>query len=280
MSESPIKTPKQLAIAVTAAIVIPIVVIKLMAGNFSSDAQESAGSKSQAKEEIAKRLMPVGIAEYTDPNAPKVYQTGEQVYQAVCSSCHTAGLAGAPKFGDAGSWSARISKGLDYLVTNAIKGKNGMPAKGGNADLSDYEIARTVVYMANASGGKFTEPNAPKEEVQTAQATDMTATAGTTTSATATTPAIVIPTAVVATSAKPDGKKLYEAVCSSCHNAGVAGAPKFADKGAWSARIKQGVNVLYASAIKGKGIMPAKGGADASDDEVKAAVDYMVSVAK
>ena len=77
------------------------------------------------------------------------------------------------------------------------------------------------------------------------------------------------------------GKTTYEAVCIACHGAGVAGAPKAGDKAAWSARLVQGKEVLYASALKGKGIMPAKGGNPAvADDAVKAAVDYLVAQVK
>ena len=78
-----------------------------------------------------------------------------------------------------------------------------------------------------------------------------------------------------------DGKATYDSVCHVCHAAGVAGAPKFGDKAAWAPRIKQGKDTLYASALKGKGAMPAKGGnASLSDDAVKAAVDYMANAAK
>jgi cytochrome c5 len=77
------------------------------------------------------------------------------------------------------------------------------------------------------------------------------------------------------------GQKTYEAACAMCHMAAVAGAPKFGDKAAWSPRIAQGKDVLYTSAIKGKNLMPAKGGAASlPDGDVRAAVDYMVSQAK
>ena len=70
----------------------------------------------------------------------------------------------------------------------------------------------------------------------------------------------------------------------ACHTAGIAGAPKFGDKLAWAERIKQGPAVLHEHAIKGyqgkAGMMPAKGGSSASDDEVKAAVDYMIAAVK
>ena len=81
--------------------------------------------------------------------------------------------------------------------------------------------------------------------------------------------------------AKPDGKKIYDTTCTVCHGAGVAGAPKFGDKAAWGPRLKTGIDALYASALKGKAAMPAKGGNVAlADADVKAAVDYMVAAAK
>jgi cytochrome c5 len=77
---------------------------------------------------------------------------------------------------------------------------------------------------------------------------------------------------------------VYSATCVACHGAGIAGAPKFGDKGAWAARIAQGNNVLYDHALKGfqgkAGMMPPKGGSSAADADVKAAVDYMVAAAK
>ena len=80
---------------------------------------------------------------------------------------------------------------------------------------------------------------------------------------------------------KPDGKKVYDSTCTACHTPGVAGAPKFGDKAQWAPHLAHGVDVLYTTALKGKGAMPPKGGnASLSDLEVKAAVDYMVSAVK
>lgn len=80
------------------------------------------------------------------------------------------------------------------------------------------------------------------------------------------------------------GKKLYESVCMACHAAGIAGAPKFGDKSAWADRLRQGAPVLHEHAIKGyqgkAGVMPPKGGSAASDDEVRAAVDYMTAAVR
>jgi cytochrome c5 len=82
-----------------------------------------------------------------------------------------------------------------------------------------------------------------------------------------------------------DGKKIFGNVCAMCHAAGVAGAPKPGDKADWGPRIAQGTDLLYKHAIEGftgaKGMMPARGGsATLKDDEVKAAVDYMVAQSK
>jgi cytochrome c5 len=73
------------------------------------------------------------------------------------------------------------------------------------------------------------------------------------------------------------GEKVYSGICQSCHMSGVAGAPIVGDAGSWEARIAQGIEALYQSAIKGKGLMPPKGGNPAlSDEEIQAAVDFMV----
>lgn len=73
------------------------------------------------------------------------------------------------------------------------------------------------------------------------------------------------------------GQKAYSGICKSCHQTGVAGAPIVGNADTWKARIAQGMEALYQSAIKGKGLMPPKGGNPAlSDEEIKAAVDFMV----
>lgn len=76
-------------------------------------------------------------------------RTGEQVYQAKCSVCHATGAAGAPKFGDAAAWSARIEKGSDALYANALKGLNAMPPKGMCMDCTTDEIKAAVDYLTS-----------------------------------------------------------------------------------------------------------------------------------
>ena len=102
----------------------------------------------------------MGTIEIKDAANPGVLKTGEQVFQAQCSACHTAGLAGAPKFGDEAAWAARIKTGYGALLNSALKGKNAMGAQGGG-DYNDVEIGRAVVYMSNKVGAKFDEPKAP-----------------------------------------------------------------------------------------------------------------------
>ncbi len=78
-----------------------------------------------------------------------------------------------------------------------------------------------------------------------------------------------------------DGKATYDSACTVCHGTGVAGAPKLGDKAAWAPRVKQGKDTLYATALKGKGAMPPKGGnAALSDEAVKAAVDHMLAAVR
>ena len=91
--------------------------------------------------------------------------------------------------------------------------------------------------------------------------------------------------ATTALAVPKDGKGLFETVCSVCHGAGIAGAPKAGDKAAWGPRIAQGKAMLYQHALQGyngkSGAMPAKGGrTDLPDDLVKQGVDYMVSLAQ
>ncbi|MBV9891590.1 MAG: cytochrome c5 family protein [Rhizobacter sp.] len=85
-------------------------------------------------------------------------------------------------------------------------------------------------------------------------------------------------TANAATTSGPPA--LFNQVCSACHATGVAGAPKVGDKAAWAPRAAQGVDALTASAIKGKGAMPPKGGSSASDADIRAVVSYMVNASK
>jgi cytochrome c5 len=195
---------------------------------------------------------------------------GKQVYSTVCMACHATGAAGAPKVTDKAAWEPRAAQGVDTLVSHAIKGIRGMPAKGGNPALSDGDINNAVHYMLSEVGIKVTEPAAETKPAASAA-----------------------PAVPAAPAAKPTGsivpanidlahgKQLYSTVCIACHSTGAAGAPKLTDKAAWAPRIAQGFNVLTEHAIKGIRGMPAKGGAaNLPDAEIISAVGYMVSEAQ
>ncbi len=279
--EGPIKTPKQLILAVLYAFVVPVIVIILLVEYVTADHRPAAGSSGLTPEAVAQRIQPVGKVQVKDASDLSTLKTGEQVFGAACTACHTAGLVGAPKLGDAEAWAPRIKTGYEALLKSALGGKGQMGAQGGG-DFADLEIARAVVYMANKGGAKFDEPKAPAAAV----AADAAPAAAATPVAAVAPAAMAAPAAVAtAVAAAPAAKAeavpaLYTNLCQTCHVAGVAGAPKIGDKAAWAPRLAQGIDGLTASVIKGKGAMPPKGGSAASEAEIKAVVTYMVSSVK
>lgn len=158
--EGPIKTPKQLIWAVVASFLVPIFAIVLLINYVAKGDKPAAGSDAFTEQAIVARIQPLGRVEIRDASDPASLRTGEQVYKAVCTACHGAGLAGAPKTGDAAAWAPRIATGYETLLNSALKGKGAMGAQGGG-DYSDFEIARAVVWLANQAGGKLEEPKAP-----------------------------------------------------------------------------------------------------------------------
>ena len=290
---APIKTPGQLIAAVIAGFGIPVAIIILLAVYVDTSTRTGAGTNIDAS--VQERVAPAAKVDIRDANAPRVYKTGEEVFKAVCSACHATGTAGAPKVGDAGAWAPRISEGYDTLLHNALNGKGAMPPRGGASpdDYSDFEIARAVVYMANNAGAKFAEPAQPASGAAagaSAAASAPSAASGATDNAQAAA-ALAALASVPQTASAPAagaqsadaaqaGKALYEQVCQACHAAGVLNAPKFGDKAAWAPRLKEPMETVYNYALHGKGAMPPKGGSNAPDADVKAAVDYMVNASK
>jgi len=280
--EGPIKTPKQLILAVVYAFVIPIAVIVLLVMYVTAAHRPAAGTAALTAEAVGKRIQPVGAVVVKDASDQSTLRTGEQVFAAQCTTCHTAGLVGAPKFGDADAWAPRIKTGYDALLHSALAGKGQMAAQGGG-DFTDLEIGRAVVYMANKAGAKFDEPKAPAAGASAAPATAVAAApVAAATPAPSAAPATPATPVAAATKAEAGGAvpALYTQMCQTCHATGVAGAPKVGDKAAWAPRLAQGVDGLTASAIKGKGAMPPKGGSTASDAEIKTVVTYMVNSVK
>ncbi|QHS34918.1 cytochrome c5 family protein [Alcaligenes faecalis] len=280
-----IKTPKQLLVTVALAFLVPIAIIVMLVSLVTSTMGAGAGSAALSPEAIAARIQPVAGFKLVDANAVKELKTGQQVYETTCTACHGAGVAGAPKFGDKGAWGELINLGQDELVKNAIHGIRAMPAKGGNPSLDDIEVARAVAYMANAAGADFKEPEAPAPEGEEADAKPEATAAADTKPAEA--PAAEAPKATETAAAAADdskvdpaGIKLYDTICFACHAAGVAGAPKFGDQAAWKPYIESGMDTMVQKAIHGVGAMPPRGGSQASDDEIRAAIQHMVNAAK
>lgn len=268
MADSHVKmaqtTPQEVIVAVVAGLLAPllaiVLIVQLVLGFQKEHKPDTSGEAAQ--QATLSRIKPFAQLAALDASAPKVEKSGQEVYDTACTACHAAGALGAPKFDNKGDWGPRIGKGYDTLIKHAIEGFNQMPARGGNGDLSDVEVARAVAYMANSGGASF---KAPEAEAATAAAD----------------PAAAAPAA--ASSSKPDpakGKAVFAANCAVCHATGVAGAPKVGDKAAWSARISQGFETLHNNALNGIRGMPAKGGNPSLPDaDLVNAVGYLFTEA-
>lgn len=281
-------------VIVLGALLLFAILMFLAARLIVNSEDRSAMDDPLLTEAIEERISPVvTMADLNtyNPDAPAAEaRTGEQVYGLACQACHGSGVLGAPKMGDGSAWKARLSgRSFDDLVKSAVNGLNAMPARGGNPNLSDEELANAIQYMLSKSGvaspkqggsGSASVSSAPAAEAPAAQASKPQA-------GSMQEPASAsAPQSQGATSASESvdpqrlakGENRYKMVCSACHNMGVAGAPKLGDKAAWQARLGQGIDGLVNSAIHGKGAMPPKGGAmNYSNDDIRAAVEYMVS---
>ena len=264
---SPIKTPKQLIIVIVLSFVIPVLVIVMLA-QLAADGKKPALSADAQEEAVAKRIKPAGEVVIAAAGGAQQIRDGKAVVETVCAACHVSGALNAPKIGDKAAWGKLTSRSLEALTSSAIKGIRQMPARGGNPDVADVEIARAIAYMVNQSGGNWKEPAAPAVAPAPVAAAPAAA-------------AAAAPAAVASSGDSAKGKSVYETSCAACHSAGVAGAPKTGDKAAWAPRLKTGKDALYAAVIKGKGAMPPKGGnGSLADADIKAAVDYLTGLAK
>ena len=234
---------------------------------------------------------------------------GAAIYNQVCMACHDTGAAGAPRRAEEGDWSDRIDQGWDTLLDHSINGFNAMPARGGNPNLSDEEVAAATAHLLEPVmdvpevGGEEAVAEAPAadeaaeedavadeavteegpldEEAEAAavatedaaadeEATEQAASdedAASDEEAAGDAPA----------HASIDGEAIYNQACMACHMTGAAGAPRRGEAGEWEGRIDQDIETLYDHSINGFGAMPPKGGnMSLSDDEVRAATDFLV----
>ena len=257
-------------------IVIAVIffLIKLAGSGSFGDVNETTEAATQT------RIQPVGQLKLGD-GIPVGERQGDQIFNKICIQCHAADsiVPKAPKFENKGDWAPRIAQGFDTLFQHALNGFNAMPAKGGAADLTDQELKRVITYMANKAGGTFPDPDAaaPADAAASGEAASAPAAEG---AAPADAPKADAAKAEDkgAAAGGADGKKVYEASCQACHGGAVPGIPHVGKKEDWAPRIKQGKDTLHKHAIEGFNAMPAKGGnGSLSDDEVKAAVDYMAN---
>ncbi|HJX58881.1 MAG TPA: c-type cytochrome [Thiobacillus sp.] len=261
--------PREVIVSVVAGLLAPLLaiflIVQLVLG-IQADQKPDTSSEAAQKSAL-ERIKPFAELAALDASAPVVEKSGQEVYEAACVACHGSGALGAPRFENKGDWNARIGQGYDTLVKNAIEGIRQMPPRGGNADLTDAEVARAVAYMANAAGASFEaqEAAAPAEAVAATPEAEA---------------APAEPTAVAA-APKSDpikGKKVYQTTCALCHAAGIAGAPKPGDMAAWEPRVAQGYATLYNHAITGIRGMPPKGGNPSlTEADIANAVGYMFS---
>jgi cytochrome c5 len=115
----------------------------------SNASTAKAGSVASA---INDNLRRIGSADASAKSASSASRSGDEIFNTVCTACHTSGVLEAPKFGDKAAWEPRMANGFDALLTSAINGKGNMPAKGGDASLSDDEMKAAIIHILEKAG--------------------------------------------------------------------------------------------------------------------------------
>ncbi len=252
---------------------------------------------------VAERLKKIGMvkAGYV-PKVPPV-RTGKEIVVDVCGECHVEGSMGAPVIGSK-DWAKRYERGFDALLKTAQEGKGDMPPRGDDPSLTDKDLMRAIAYMLKESG--LTPPviDPPKKEgekkggepmkgapaaapgdaapAQAPAAADQSAATGATGSS-----AAGLSERMAAREFNPfdldsvpvarRGEAVFEIACKGCHE---FMPPRTGSKEDWQHVAVKGMDRLYRSVLMGTFGMPPKGGRlDLSDEDIKASVDYMASLA-
>ena len=140
-----------LVVGALVAFFVVILIIAQIVGNSKSTDNEVDKMVEAATIERIKPFGEVNIGAVPVAAASSGAADGKGTYTSACFACHGTGAAGAPKLGDKGAWKNRIAQGNDMLFDHAINGFKGMPAKGGNASLSDDAVKAAVKYMVDGS---------------------------------------------------------------------------------------------------------------------------------
>ena len=139
---------------VIGSLVIAIVIIVVATKKYDSPKPVEEVVKTDGQENVTPVAI-VKVEEGDSSEAPSSSISGDMIVKANCAMCHSTGLMNSPKIGDKAQWEPRIAQGKNLLVSNAINGIRTMPAKGGNASLTDSEMEAAVIFMVNSSGGYF-----------------------------------------------------------------------------------------------------------------------------
>ena len=245
---------------------------------------------------LIERIEPVGqsrtsLEAVNEPDTTVAAErTSEELVQGACAACHVSGVADAPKLDDADAWATRREAGLDALVASVTAGKSAMPPRGGS-DYTDDEIRRAVEHMAGFAasdseaattdaGDATPAVDSTEEPAASEQSTtpEESAASEESESADASEEAAQTDAGAAVTAELTDSvKAAVDGICSGCHIAGVAGAPKIGDKAAWDKRAAVGVDAMVQTVITGKGAMPPRGGSALTDEEMPAAISYLMS---
>lgn len=241
------------------------IVLVLIVGMFylfsPSPEPHGEAEATPADTQMLAALEPIGSVEIKkDAVAPGAARAGGETVTRVCAVCHSIGLANAPKLDDGAKadWEARLAGGMNNLVQSAIKGKGGMPAKGGDPSLTDEEVYLAVSDMLNSAGLEVAPTAAEESTVSAAASAEVPVVAG------------------------RSGEDTVKSTCAVCHSIGLANAPKLEEgaKADWMARMDGDINNLVKNAINGKGAMPPRGGDPSlTDDEIHASITTMLASA-